>query len=1479
MAITNQQKELDVATGYLNLPSTSGISPQGYWYKYIPVDAGNTQYGAAFKPYRWNTPLNLFEGAETLTMDGTIALIQETWQGSSLQYHGSSIVWIGAGVNDITATQEADAFFFAHLGSLSPATDDDAFYWDRAYTDINGIEWQYYQYHKHLPSFYPQFENGRMTHSARHYINPADKAYGYMINTRITVMGVDYQSVLARVHTPSIGGAHNSHNDVTLPSVSTKNYMPGGILAGNSDRFHAFYITANGNQWDVFTRTYSQNSLSFSAEVNLGTYDLADPTFNPVSGTGTQSQYPVRASAGSVYGPRIYFPVIFNNPTSGFDLRIWSLSSLDTIAGGSLIEYTIATGLTSRPDCHAIVFNDQLFVVYTDTTNNGVSVQSYDDTTDAWTNQGVLVTNGSNHLRVHGFDYNPADTKFYVLLSGTSTGTGTYSGSGMYTFQLTGSFLGYRHYDYDATTNSFVDRDPLQTGYLEYNQIDATLTRYNATEPAGIALGTNILNYALPEPTFLNRTEVALGGDEYYYHGITLRDGRKLLAGRIEDNKGNKGAGDFLLTLINNGEQRHFAWGGDGDDYLTSLHQSKSNPNRVWMTGYTKSKLVDIKDIKIHGFCRNIADATNLIEFVDLVVQADGSMIVVGNHNAGYIMIFKYNSNYEIEWQNTYDGDVNVDTASALAVTEDGTIYISGTSSALGEGGTEAILLRVSGVDGRLQSVTSYGTSSEEVGTSLAIVKNGGIEYVLLAATSGTSTTLLSLALDGSIVLQNKIDNLSVSRLRADKFNTNTGNFLFVGTDGASTAKFGAGTLSGSPMLLWVDTYGSSSAATDIKQFDASTFAVCGYVGNSSLILKFQVSGTSATKTWARSLNDSSFASCTIINDEVYAVGYTTSSGDPMMGLDDGLIVKLNVDGTIAWQNVYGHFADERFLAIEADVSQENIIMVGWSESHSYGRDGILLRTWTGGFGLGLHHIEGNPGVHYAYARSSLSDSVETSTLTDLSPDPNQTGLLVRNGGLFIPFTGIDFTVSNSGTNNYLITGGDFVDEPDPTITLARGGTYTFTMTYSGSHPFYIKELDVPGLIGIYSDGVTGNGATAAGQVITFTVPANAPDTLYYRCATHSGMGGTLNIVDNPSLLSGFTSVDYQYETNRYDGSFGKDGVFMLWMGYVDLIALQQRLNSPERRSLADQTTLDYTDSIFTFYQVATIGDGTADDGNIFGYEIMEASNGMVWVIGQTSGDISKVNSGDSGVYDYLLVEFDPTTEEFEYYQNGTELDEETYALTELADGKIAYVGRTTGSLGGTPQGGYDIFLGIFDPVTETSSYYSTGTGLDDKAVDVHDLGNNTLAIVFSTYGVLGPTNSGTEDIGVILFNYDTDIWGDAYQAGSLTSEIFEQNGKPSVLLDDGRIAITCSSAGIFADNEVTYGFLDMCVGVINLTTGKWSKYQIGSGASDFATSIDANGDRLMISGYTRATFADQRSNAVFIELDVQYGVGAKSAS
>lgn len=100
------------------------------------------------------------------------------------------------------------------------------------------------------------------------------------------------------------------------------------------------------------------------------------------------------------------------------------------------------------------------------------------------------------------------------------------------------------------------------------------------------------------------------------------------------------------------------------------------------------------------------------------------------------------------------------------------------------------------------------------------------------------------------------------------------------------------------------------------------------------------------------------------------------------------------------------------------------------------------------------------------------------------------------------------YQVANIGFSAYTFDGTS-----NPTLTLYRGVTYTFTVSAPG-HPFWIKTAQVTGTGSAYSSGVTGNGL-ATGNVV-FAVPMNAPDELYYICEFHSSMTGVFQIENAP---------------------------------------------------------------------------------------------------------------------------------------------------------------------------------------------------------------------------------------------------------------------------------------------------------------------------------------------------------------------------
>ena len=102
-----------------------------------------------------------------------------------------------------------------------------------------------------------------------------------------------------------------------------------------------------------------------------------------------------------------------------------------------------------------------------------------------------------------------------------------------------------------------------------------------------------------------------------------------------------------------------------------------------------------------------------------------------------------------------------------------------------------------------------------------------------------------------------------------------------------------------------------------------------------------------------------------------------------------------------------------------------------------------------------------------------------------------------------------EYTVENLSTGAYNF--GHRAGENNPMLTLYRGNTYKFKVNAKG-HPFWIMTEP-------YKDGSTNlfytSGVTDAGTdygTVSFTVPATAPDTLYYQCGNHDAMYGILQV-------------------------------------------------------------------------------------------------------------------------------------------------------------------------------------------------------------------------------------------------------------------------------------------------------------------------------------------------------------------------------
>ena len=112
-----------------------------------------------------------------------------------------------------------------------------------------------------------------------------------------------------------------------------------------------------------------------------------------------------------------------------------------------------------------------------------------------------------------------------------------------------------------------------------------------------------------------------------------------------------------------------------------------------------------------------------------------------------------------------------------------------------------------------------------------------------------------------------------------------------------------------------------------------------------------------------------------------------------------------------------------------------------------------------------------------------------------------------------------------------------------PALTLNRGETYQFYQTLSSNATHELEfSLTSGGTALGPSDGVVATGTVGSTRIVTYTVPSNAPNTIYYQCAQHGAtMGNTITIQDS-GVDSITTGAIKTFDINYQGGAapFGK---------------------------------------------------------------------------------------------------------------------------------------------------------------------------------------------------------------------------------------------------------------------------------------------------------------------------------------------------
>ncbi len=274
------------------------------------------------------------------------------------------------------------------------------------------------------------------------------------------------------------------------------------------------------------------------------------------------------------------------------------------------------------------------------------------------------------------------------------------------------------------------------------------------------------------------------------------------------------------------------------------------------------------------------------------------------------IWVVKLLSNTAIAWQKTYGGSDN-DVSCGIQQTADGGYIVAGSTYSFGAGQSDCWVLKLNS-DGTVAWQKAYGGASYDKATCIRQTADGGYIFTGLSQSFVADTWMLwvmKLDSDGSVTWEKRYDNTLYNSLTCIS-PTADGGYIVATTSSAGGGQddFQVIKLNSDGTVTWQKAYGGTNddMARCIQQTADGGYIVAGsmYRGVPALddiwILKLNSDGTIAWQKYYGGNNADSAAYILQTGDGGYIVAANGSSV-----ANSSLIMKLNSDGTVAWQKSY----------------------------------------------------------------------------------------------------------------------------------------------------------------------------------------------------------------------------------------------------------------------------------------------------------------------------------------------------------------------------------------------------------------------------------------------------------------------------------------------------------------------------------------------------------------------------------------------
>src|SRR3989338_8702321 len=340
-------------------------------------------------------------------------------------------------------------------------------------------------------------------------------------------------------------------------------------------------------------------------------------------------------------------------------------------------------------------------------------------------------------------------------------------------------------------------------------------------------------------------------------------------------------------------------YGGTGQDYAYSIQQTSDGGYIVAGMGDTFDFDKDLWVLKLNSdgtVAWQKAYRGDDISASFIQQTSDGGYIVLGvifndATRKKYFLVLKLNSDGTVAWQQKAYGETGYEYANSIQQTSDGGYIMAGIGIDFDRIDSDFLVLKLNS-DGRIAWQKTYGGTKSDSASSIQQTSDEG--YIVVGGSNVANEDVLVLKLnsDGTVVWQKtyggtKSDSASSIQQTSDE------GYIVVG----NTYSFGTG--SGDFWILKLNSYG--------------------------------------TVAWQKTYGGTSYDYASSIqqtSDEGYiVVGNTYSFGT---GSGDFWILKLNSDGTVAWQKTYGGTSYDFANSIH-QTSDGGYIVAGYTYSFGAG--------------------------------------------------------------------------------------------------------------------------------------------------------------------------------------------------------------------------------------------------------------------------------------------------------------------------------------------------------------------------------------------------------------------------------------------------------------------------------------------------------------------------------------------------------------